>query len=74
MVQTIQRHASNKALKQMLILGTVDDMFIRSLHTKFIGYLNVPTRQILDNLYAQYARILSSNLKDNNVALPEDTE
>lgn len=62
-----QYTATDKALKQLLV-GAVDDMFIRSLQTKYLGYLNVSTRQILDHLYAQYARISSSDLQDNDVA------
>jgi hypothetical protein len=57
---------TDKALKQLLV-GAVDEMFIRSLQTKYLGYLNVSTRQILDHLYAQYARISSSDLQDNDV-------
>jgi hypothetical protein len=59
---------ADKALKQLL-LGAVDDMFVRSLQTKYIGYLNVTTRQLLDHLYAQYARISAADLQDNDVAL-----
>jgi hypothetical protein len=58
----------DKALKQLL-LGAVDDMFVRSLQTKYIGYLNVTTRQILDHLYNQYARISAADLQENDVAL-----
>jgi hypothetical protein len=42
-------------------------MFIRCLQTKYLGYLNVSTRQILDHLYAQYAHISASDLQDNDV-------
>jgi hypothetical protein len=59
---------ADKALKQLL-LGAVDDMFVRSLQTKYIGYLNVTTRQLLDHLYSQYARISAADLQDNDVAL-----
>ena len=59
---------ADKALKQLL-LGAVDDMFVRSLQTKYIGYLNVTTREILDHLYSQYARISAADLQDNDVAL-----
>jgi hypothetical protein len=61
-----QYSTTDKALKQLLV-GAVDEMFIRSLQTKYLGYLNVSTRQILDHLYAQYARISSSDLQDNDV-------
>jgi hypothetical protein len=61
-----QYSTTDKALKQLLV-GAVDEMFIRSLQTKYLGYLNVSTRQILDHLYAQYARISASDLQDNDV-------
>jgi hypothetical protein len=61
-----QYSTTDKALKQLLV-GAVDEMFIRSLQTKYLGYLNVSTREILDHLYAQYARISASDLQDNDV-------
>jgi hypothetical protein len=61
-----QYSATDKALKQLLV-GAVDEMFIRCLQTKYLGYLNVTTRDILDHLYAQYARISASDLQDNDV-------
>jgi hypothetical protein len=61
-----QYSTTDKALKQLL-LGAVDEMFIRCLQTKYLGYLNVSTRQLLDHLYAQYARISASDLQDNDV-------
>jgi hypothetical protein len=57
---------TDQALKQLL-LGAVEEMFIRCLQTKYLGYLNISTQQILDHLYAQYARILAANLQDNDV-------
>jgi hypothetical protein len=59
---------ADKALKQLL-LGAVDDMFVRSLQTKYIGYLNVTTRQLLDHLYSQYAEIAAAELQERNAAL-----
>jgi hypothetical protein len=56
-----QYSTTDKALKQLLV-GAADEMFIRSLQTKYLGYLNVSTRKILDHLYAQYARISASDL------------
>ena len=44
-------------------------MFLQSLQTKYIGYLNVTTGQIIDHLYNQYAQILAVYLQDNGVAL-----
>jgi hypothetical protein len=59
---------ADKALKQLL-LGAVDDMFVRTLQTKYIGYLNVTTHQLLDHLYSQYAQISATNLQENDAAL-----
>jgi hypothetical protein len=56
---------ADKALKQLL-LGAVDDMFVGSLTTKYIAYLNVTTRQILTHLYDQYVRISAADLQDND--------
>ena len=50
-----QYTTTNRALKQLLV-GAVDNI-IHSLQTKYLGYLNVSTLQILDHLYSQYARI-----------------
>ena len=58
-----QFSATDKVLKQLLV-GAVDEMYIRCLQTKYLGYLNVTTRDILDHLYAQYARISASDLPD----------
>jgi hypothetical protein len=57
---------ADKAFKQLL-LGAVDGMFVRSLATKYIGYLTVTTRQLLTHLYDQYARISAADLQDNDV-------
>jgi hypothetical protein len=62
-----QYDLADKALKQLL-LGAVDDMFVRSLQTKYIGYLNVTTLQILDHLYNEYARISAADLQSNDVS------
>jgi hypothetical protein len=62
-----QYDLADKALKQLL-LGAVDDMFVRSLQTKYIGYLTVTTLQILDHLYNQYARISAADLQNNDVS------
>jgi hypothetical protein len=61
-----QYDTADKALKQLL-LGAVDEMFVRCLQTKYIGYLNVSTRTILDHLYAQYARISSADILANDI-------
>jgi hypothetical protein len=58
---------ADKALKQLL-LGAVDDMFVRSLQTKYISYLNATTRQLLDHLYSQYAQISAADLQANDAS------
>ena len=60
--------SANKALKQM-ILGAVDEMFVRSLQTKYVGYLNASKRDILKHIYSDYARILAADLNNNDVYL-----
>ena len=44
-------------------------MIVRSLQTKYVGYLNVSTRNILNNLYSEYARISVADLKRNDATL-----
>ena len=63
-----QYDSTNKALKQIL-LGAVDEMFVRSLQIKYVGYLNVSTRDILNHLYSDYARISAADLQNNDVSL-----
>lgn len=57
--------AVDMVLKQIL-LGAIDEMFVRALHTQYVGYLNVTTRDILDHLYTTYARISSADLLTND--------
>ena len=52
-----------------MVLGAVDEMFVRSLQTKYAGYLNLSTCDILNHLYSGYARISASDLQNNDVAL-----
>ena len=59
---------SEKYLKQPL-LGAVDEMFFWIIQTKYIGYLNVTTCQIIDHLTNKYAQILAVYLQENGVAL-----
>ena len=44
-------------------------MFVRSLQTKYVGYLNLSTRNILEHIYSKYARISEANLHNNDAAL-----
>ena len=53
---------TNKALLQIL-LYTVDEMFIRSLRQKYVGYGLATTRTILYHLYGTYADISSTDLQ-----------
>ena len=59
-----QYDATDKALKQRL-LGVVDNMFVRSLRNRHIGYANVTTLQLLTDLYTVYTKISAANLKNN---------
>ena len=51
------------------ILSSVDEMFVRSLRHKYIGYGNKTTREMLNHLYSTYANIYPSDLQDNNSRL-----
>jgi hypothetical protein len=66
--RTFNIYEIDKALKQLL-LGAVDEMYVRSLRHKYIGYSNVSTRALLDHLYAAYADISSTALQDNGTRL-----
>ena len=52
-----------------MLLGAVEKMFVRSLQTKYVGYLNVSTRDILNHLYSKYAYISAADHQNNVVAL-----
>ena len=55
----------DKALRQIL-LSTVNEIFIRSLRHKYVGYGLTTTRTILDHLYVTYANISSTDLQEND--------
>ena len=59
---------TDKALKQIL-LGAVDEIYLRSLRNKYVGYQNHTTRDILDHLYNTYANISSTDLRNNDKAM-----
>ena len=63
-----QYDSADKSLKKMLLIK-VEEMFVRSLQTMYGGYLNVSTRNILNNLYSEYARISAADLQNKDVAL-----
>ena len=60
-----QYDATDKALKKLLF-GAVDNMFVRSLRNRHIGYANVTTVHILTHLYTTYAKIKPSDLDANH--------
>ena len=47
-------------------------MWVRSLQTKYVGYLNVSTRDILNHIYSEYTRISATDFQNNDVALKTD--
>ena len=66
-----QYDAVDKALKQQIV-GAVDAMFLRTLRSKYVGYQNSSTRDILDHLYATYANISASDLLANDEQMKTD--
>ena len=56
---------TDKVLRQIL-LSTVDEMCIRSLQHKYVGYGLTSTRTILNHVYATYANISSAYLQEND--------
>ena len=68
-----QYDRTDKALKQLL-LGAVDNMFVRSLRNRHIGYANVTTLELLTHLYSTYAKISAADLEANTarMKLPYD--
>ena len=61
-------YQTDKALWQILI-AAVDEIFIRSLRHRYVGYGTTTTSTILEYLYATYANILSADLQDNDARL-----
>ena len=49
-----------------MLLSIIDEMFIRSLRHKYVGYGLTTTRPTLDHLYATYANISSADRQENN--------
>ena len=58
-------HNTDKALKSLLI-GAVDDMYIKALRHRITGYAQVSTRQILDHLYLHYGKLTPQDLQIND--------
>ena len=59
---------TDKALRQLLLAST-DELYVRSLRHKYIGYGKTTTQALLDHLYSTYANISASSLQDNNKRL-----
>ena len=57
--------ATDKALKQLLI-GGVDQIFIRAKRHRITWYANVTTIQLLQHLYETYGKITAAALADND--------
>ena len=58
----------DKALHQLLLAST-DELYVRSLRHKYIGYWKKTTRALLDHLYSTYANISTSDLQGNDKRL-----
>jgi hypothetical protein len=63
--------ATDKALKQQIV-GAVDAMFLRTLRSKYVGYQNSSTQDMLDHLYSTYAKISASDLLSNDAQMKND--
>ena len=59
---------TDKALHQLLLVST-DELYVRSLRQKYIGYGKTTTRALINHLYSSYANISSSALQDNDKRL-----
>ena len=59
---------TDKDLRQLLLAST-DELYVRSLRHKYIGYGKTTTRALLDHLYATYANISAWALRDNDKRL-----
>ena len=55
---------TDNALKSQLI-AAVDETYIRPKRNKYVGYANVTTKELLDHLYTNYAKITMGDLRDN---------
>ena len=55
-----------------MLIGAVDETYIRSLRQKYVGYANITTLTILNHLYDSYARITAQDLKKmtENLMIP----
>ena len=60
--------STDKALKKLLI-NAVDDIFLRAIRARYVGYANITTRQMITHLYMTYVNITPAKLIDNNAHL-----
>ena len=58
----------NTALKNLL-LTTIDDIYVRALKDRHVGYMNQSTRTILHHLFDNYGNITPLELEDNNTKM-----
>ena len=66
--QTYQQ--AEQTLKTILI-ASIDEACIRSLHDKNNGYANITTLQMLTHLYNSYTRIFQFDLEENDKRLKQ---
>ena len=59
---------TNKALKKVLI-GAVDDIFLRAIRDCYVGYANITTRPMFTHLYTTYANITPADIIKNDARL-----
>ena len=59
---------TDKALKSQLI-AAVDEPYIRAKRHKYVGYVNVSTKELLTHLYDSYAKITSADLRNNETRM-----
>ena len=59
---------TNKDLRKKL-LGAVEDIYIRELREKYVGYGNLTCLKVINNLKANYYRITPADLKLNTVRM-----
>ena len=52
---------TDKALKKLFI-STFDDIFLRAIRARYVGYANITTCLMLKHLYTMYANITPANL------------
>ena len=59
---------TDKSLKNLLI-SAVDNIFLCAIRTRYMGYANITTRQMLTHLYMTYANITPAELINNDARL-----